>query len=145
MDSLQTTIDDVAGWDENEPSGPSILKLRSGLALRAARDDPRHEAWRHAATQHQGPVYVQFDPATKAIAALYMGQRQLAHSAEASSEGKAIITFEIAPSFYYVNEGRPGGREMIAQLRDAVKRHQPVFVVSHPSTLEILDVRPVGK
>jgi hypothetical protein len=42
---LETSVDYVSGWDEREEQSSSVLRLQNGLALLAARDDPRYEAW----------------------------------------------------------------------------------------------------
>lgn len=141
---LETSVDYVSGWDGREEQSSSVLRLQNGLALLAARDDPRYEAWRKAAglqLQRNAPLYVQFDTETKSIRVLYLSLSRTVESVEIGSNGRATVTFLRAPSFYFVNMGQPGSQKMIALLQQSARDHQTILVVSHPSKLEILDVR----
>ncbi len=141
---VTTIVDYVSGWEERETQPNSVLRLRGGPSLLALRNDPRYEAWRHAVGEQQkrkAPVYVEFDPETNLIKALYTSLLRKVESVEDGTNGRTVVIFLRAPSSYFVSKDRADSQKMISLLQAAAKSHQEVLVVFHPSTLEILDLR----
>ncbi len=146
MEHLETVIDYVSAWEERDAQASAVLRLQNGLALSVARDDPRYERLRSdAQLERQAPVYVQFDPQTKSVRLLLTSVSRQVESVEIAPDGRATVTFFMSPSFYFVRPDQPTAAAMIALLQRAARDHQPILVIFHPSTLEILDVRPAGQ
>ena len=144
IEHVKTIVDYVSGWEEHKTKPNAVVQLQSGPSLLAPRSDPRYEAWRRAIGEQQkrkAPVYVEFDPETNVIEALYMSLLRKVESVEHGTNGRISVIFLQAPSYYFVSKDRKGSQKMVSLLEQATRGHQEILVVFHPSTLEILDVR----
>ena len=140
IENVATIVDYVSGWEERETKPNAVVQLQSGPSLL----DPRYEAWRHAISEQQkrkAPVYVEFDPETNVIEALYMSLLRKVESVEHGTNGRISVIFLQVPLYYFVSKDRKGSQKMVYLLEQATRSHQEILVVFHPSTLEILDVR----
>src|SRR5579862_9123983 len=74
MDHVEVIAGEVDSWTQKE-GGDAVLRLRGGRELIAHRAEARFKAWNQAMSVQQEkhwPVYVEFDPAARAIQLLLL-------------------------------------------------------------------------
>lgn len=109
------------------------------------RHDPRLEVWSRMIKQSitsGKPLYIEFDPDTERINRILQPSFRQVEFVASTPEGSRLkLTFNMAPSAYFLDTTRseyPGWR---ALLEEHKRTKAPLLVTEDPETQEVLDAR----
>ena len=126
----------------------SILQLADGENYALRKGNPKYKGWVEFIyeSKPRDPMYVETEPDTRNVKSL-LGPlpRRVQYIAPELEEGRLDVILLMCPSVCYLNAdlGEEKFNSFREQLEYAMRSKGEVLVTTRPSTMEILDVRPL--
>jgi hypothetical protein len=144
MAETKSTVAKISGIDTSNAGADGTLTLEDGSRLTLPHQSPLFEFWSGWLPEQQTakkPVYVEYDPGSKAaqriLATTEWGIEQVAATAEGD---RLRVILLMKPSAYWLRTSRAEYAAWRALLEEAQKTEEPLLLVTQPETYEILHV-----
>jgi hypothetical protein len=147
MSNHAASVSHIVDFDEHSQQSDAVLRLEDKNSYSVSKQDPRFAVWARIIRERQashGSLYVEYDPATFVIKALFLPSvRQIEFVAPQPEGNRLRVTIFMAPSLYFIDTTRPNYQQLKQSLEQSARTKSEISVTTHPDTLEILDARPL--
>jgi hypothetical protein len=125
-----------------------LLQLVDGAVYAMKKDHPKYPGWRELLREsmHGEPVYVETEPGTRQVKSLLVPlPKRVQHISKRLKDGRLNVILFLCPSVCYLDEklSKEKFKRFRKLLEVSLRTKSEVLVTTRPSTMEILDVRPV--
>jgi hypothetical protein len=148
MSNHAVSVSRVVDFDERPQQSDAVLRLEDKNSYAVSKQDRRFAIWARIIRERQashGSLYVEYDPATFVLQALYPPSVRQIESVAPRPEGNRLrVVIFMAPSLYFIDATRPDYQQLKQVLEHSARTKSEILVTIHPDTLEILDARPLS-